>query len=175
MKITVVLLALLLQDSMPKDAQKVIANAETKLESLRKSYEEACTRVRAQELRDLQRIHDSIVKGNPEAAAPIKAKIDLLSADVSVAMKGASTAEQWLQGKWIIMFQGSGDVMEFKAGKLIGSGIGDRTKGRYTIEGSTVSLIWDSGYVETLRVPQVLGDEAPGMGRSGAETFKRLK
>ena len=95
--------------------------------------------------------------------------------DVAVAVKGMSSVEQWLQGKWIIMFQGSGDVMEFSAGKLVGSGIGDRTKGKYKIEAGTISLIWDTGYVETLRVPQGLGDEAPGMGRNGAETFKRLK
>lgn len=175
MKTMCALLVLLCQDPMPQDAQKIISAADAKLESLKKSYEEACAKVKAQEMKDLQRIHDAIVKGNPGAAAAIKAKIDVLAADVSVVAKGGSTVEQWLQGKWIIMFQGSGDVMEFRGGKLIGSGIGDRTKGRYMIEASTISLIWDTGYVETLRVPQVLGDEAPGMGRSGPETFKRLK
>lgn len=176
MKTTLLTLAVLLfQDPMPQDAQKIITQADAKLEALRKSYEEACAKVKAQELKDLQRIHDAIVKGNPGGAATIQTKIDVLAADVSVMMKAGSTAEQWLQGKWIIMFQGSGDVMEFRGGKLVGSGIGDRTKGRYTIDASTVTLIWDSGYVETLKVPQALGDEAPGMGRSGAETFKRLK
>ena len=176
MKATFTAIAILmLQDPIPQDAQKIIAQADAKLEALKKSYEEACALVKAQELKDLQRIHAAIVKGNPGAAATIQAKIDVLAADVSVMMKAGSTAEQWLQGKWIIMFQGSGDVMEFKGGKLIGSGIGDRTKGRYTIDASTVTLIWDTGYVETLKVPQALGDEAPGMGRNGPETFKRLK
>ena len=176
MKILCVLLTmLLLQDPLPSDAQKIVAAANVKLEALKKSYEEACARVKMQEMKDLQRIHDAIMKGNPVGAEAVKAKIDVLTADVSVAVKGGSTAEQWLQGKWIIMFQGSGDVMEFKGGKLIGSGIGDRTKGRYMFEASTVSLIWDTGYVETLRVPQILGDEASGMGRNGPETFKRLK
>ena len=175
MKIALAALLLLLQDPMPQDAQKIIASANARLDALKKSYDEACAKVKAQELRDLQRIHDAIMKGNAAGAAAIKAKIDVLAADVSVVVKGGSTAEQWLQGKWIIMFQGSGDVMEFKDGKLIGSGIGDRTKGRYMIDASTVTLIWDTGYVETLRVPQALGDEAPGMGRSGPETFKRLK
>jgi len=175
MKIALVALVILLQDPMPQDAQKIIATADAKLESLKKSYDEACAKIKAQEMKDLQRIYDAIAKGSPGPAATVKMKIDALAADVTVAMKPASTAEQWLQGKWIIMFQGSGDVMEFKSGKLVGSGIGDRTKGRYTIEASAVTLIWDTGYVETLRVPQVLGDEAPGMGRNGAETFKRLK
>ena len=175
MKTLLAALLLLVQDPMPQDAQKVVSTANARLEALRKSYEEACSKIKAQELRDLQRIHDAIVKGNPAGAAAIKAQIDVLAADVSVVAKGGGTVDQWLQGKWIIMFQGSGDVMEFKGGKLIGSGIGDRTKGRYMIDASTVSLIWDTGYVETLRVPQALGDEAPGMGRSGPETFKRLK
>jgi hypothetical protein len=167
-------LALIPQD-MPQDAQKIISQADQKLEALRKSYEESCAKVKAQELKDLQRIHDAIEKGNPAGATAIKTKIDVLAADVSVAMKPPSTVEQWLQGKWIIMFQGSGDVMEFKEGKLIGSGIGDRTKGRYTIDASTVQLIWDSGYVETMKLPKVFADEVPGLGRNGAEAFKRLK
>ena len=175
MKIALAALLLLAQDPMPQDAQKVVASANARLDALKKSYDEACTKVKAQELKDLQRIHDAIVKGNPAGAGAIKAKIDVLAADVAVVAKGGGTVEQWLQGKWIIMFMGSGDVMEFRGDKLVGSGIGDRTKGRYTIDASTVSLIWDTGYVETLRVPQALGDEAPGMGRSGPETFKRLK
>ena len=169
------LVVLLFQDPMPQDAQKVVTAANVKLESLKKSYEEACARVKAQEMKDLQRIHDAIVKGNPAGAEAIKAKIDVLAADVSVVAKGGSTVEQWLQGKWIVMFQGSGDIMEFKGDKLVGSRIGDRTTGRYTIEASTVTLIWDTGYVETVRVPQTLGDEAPMMGRSGSQTLKRLK
>lgn len=171
----VFLAALLFQDPLPPDAQKIVTAADAKLEALRKSYEEACARVKAQELKDLQRIHDAIEKGNPAGAGAIKTKIDTLAADVSIAMKPPSTVEQWLQGKWIIMFQGSGDVMEFKGGQLVGSGIGDRTKGRYTIDASTIQLIWDSGYVETMKIPKVFGDEAPGMGRNGPETFKRLK
>lgn len=167
--------AVLLCQDLPRDAQKIVTAADAKLEALKKSYEEACARVKMQEVKDLQRIHDAIVKGDAAAAEAVKAKIDTLTADVSVVAKGGSTVEQWLQGKWIIMFQGSGDVMEFKGDKLVGSGIGDRTKGRYKIDGSTISLIWDTGYVETLKVPQTLGDEAPGMGRNGAELFKRLK
>ena len=175
MKIVIAALVILLQDPMPQDAQKVVAVANTKLDALKKSYEEACTRVKMQEIKDLQRIHDAIVKGDPAAAKTIRAKIDILAADVSVVAKGGSTVEQWLQGKWIVMFQGSGDIMEFKGDKLVGSRIGDRTTGRYTIEASTVTLIWDTGYVETVRVPQTLGDEAPMMGRSGSQTLKRLK
>lgn len=175
MKTLCMALFLLLQDPLPQDAQKIIATADAKLEALRKSYEEACAKIKAQELKNLQRIHDSIEKGNPAGAAAIKEKIDTLAADVSIAMKPPSSVEQWLQGKWIIMFQGSGDVMEFKDGKLVGSGIGDRTKGRYMVDASTVQLIWDSGYVETLKIPKVFADEAPGLGRSGAETFRRLK
>ncbi len=167
--------ALLAQEPLPADAAKVVAAADVKLEALRKSYEESCVRVKSQEMKDLQRIHDAIEKGNPSGAAAIKTKVDTLAADVSVAMKPASSVEQWLQGKWIINFQGAGDVMEFKDGKLIGSGIGDRSKGKYVVDASTVQLIWDSGYVETMKIPKTFGDEAAGQGRSGSQIFKRLK
>ena len=160
---------------IPQDAQGVISKADARVEALRKSFEEACARVRAQELKDLQRIHDSIEKGAPAVAALIKAKIDSLASEVSAAAKGHSGVDQWLQGKWIIMFQGSGDVMEFRGGRVVGSGIGDRSKGKYTIEGGAVQIIWDSGYVETMRVSKTFGDETTGAGRSGTNTFKRLK
>jgi len=174
MKTLLVVLLALFQD-MPQDAQKIIAQADVKLEALRKSYDEACARVKAQELKDLQRIHDAIVKGNPGGAAAVKAKIDVLAVDVSVAMKPASSVEQWLQGKWIVSLQGAGDVIEFRGDKLIGSGIGDRSKGKIIVDGSTIQLVWDSGYVETMRVSKTFGDETTGAGRSGAQTFKRLK
>ena len=170
-----ILMALALLQELPADAKTIVEKADVKIEQLRKAYEEACTKIKAQEVKDLQRVHDAVKKGDPAGATAVKAKIDALMSDVAVAVKGMSSVEQWLQGKWIIMFQGSGDVMEFSAGKLVGSGIGDRTKGKYKIEAGTISLIWDTGYVETLRVPQSLSDEAPGMGRNGAETFKRLK
>ena len=164
-----------LGQAIPQDAQGVISKADARVEALRKSFEEACARVRAQELKDLQRIHDSIEKGAPAVAALIKAKIDSLASEVSAAAKGHSGVDQWLQGKWIIMFQGSGDVMEFRGGRVVGSGIGDRSKGKYTIEGGAVQIIWDSGYVETMRVSKTFGDETTGAGRSGTNTFKRLK
>jgi hypothetical protein len=167
-------LALIPQD-MPLDAQKVIAQADVKLDALRKSYEDACAKVKAQELKDLQRIHDAIEKGNPAGATAIKIKIDTLAADVTAVVKGSSSVEQWLQGKWIATLGGAGDVIEFKGDKIVGSGIGDRTKGKVVVDGSTVQLVWESGYVETMRVPRGFGDEATGTGRSGALVFKRLK
>lgn len=172
--LAILVLSLIPQD-LPPDAQQVIQKADAKLDALKKSYEEACAKVKLQELRDLQRIHDAIEKGNPTGAAAVQAKIDVLAADVSVAMKGPSTVEQWLQGKWTVTMGGAGDVIEFKGDKIIGSGIGDRTKGRTVVDASTVQIVWDSGYVETMRVPKGLGDEAPGTGRSGAQVFKRLK
>ncbi len=46
MKTMIAVLALLLsQEPMPQDAQKIITQADTKLEALRKSYEEACARI----------------------------------------------------------------------------------------------------------------------------------
>ena len=56
----VILMTVLLQEPLPPDAQKIVTAADAKLESLRKSYEEACARVKAQEVKDLQRIHDAI-------------------------------------------------------------------------------------------------------------------
>ncbi len=173
MVLATLILALLTQE-LPADAQKIANAADVKLEALKKSYDEACARVKAQEMKDLQRIHDAIEKGNPDGAKAIKAKVDVLAADVSVVLKPATSVEQWLQGKWIITFQGSGEVIEFKGDKIVGSG-SDRTKGKYTVEGSTIQLVWDSGYVETMRVSKTFGDETTGMGRSGAETFKRSR
>lgn len=170
---TLIMIALL-QD-LPAGAQQIVTKAEARIAALRKSYEDACTKVRIQQLAELQRVHDSIVKGDPAGAAVIKGRIDQLAADIGAVGNGPMGVEKWLQGKWIVMFQGSGDVMEFKGDKIIGSGIGDRTKGRIIVEAGTVQLIWDSGYVETMRVSKTWEDETPGMGRSGAETFKRLK
>lgn len=174
MKTLLVILVLCSQDPMPQDAQKIIAQADAKLEALRKSYEEACAKVRAQELKDLQRIHDAIVKGNPGGAAPIKAKIDVLAADVSVALKPPSTIEQWLQGKWIVSLGGAGEVIEFKGSAVLGNSA-DRTKGRILVDASSLQIVWDSGYVETMRISKTFADETTGVGRNGAQTFKRLK
>lgn len=172
MMIALVVLALL--QEMPPDAKQVVVKAEVKLEALRKAYEESCAQVKAQEAKDLQRIHDAIVKGNPGGAAIIKAKIDILAADVSVAMKPPSTIEQWLQGKWIVSLGGAGEVIEFKGSTVVGNSA-DRTKGRILVEASSLQIVWDSGYVETMRISKTFADETTGVGRSGIQTFKRLK
>jgi len=175
MKIVIAALVILLQDPMPQDALKVVAAADAKLESLRKSYEEACAKVKIQEMKDLQRIHDAIEKGSPGPAATIKAKIDTLSADVSVGMKPPSTVDQWLQGKWIVSLGGAGEVIEFKGGGAVVGNSADRTKGRILVEASKLQIVWDSGYVETMFISKTFADETTGVGRSGAQTFKRLK
>lgn len=175
MKITLALLAVLLfQEPMPPDAQKIITAADAKLEALKKSYDEACTRVKAQEMKDLQRIHDAIEKGNPGGAATIKAKIDTLAADVVVVMKPPTTVEQWLQGKWIVSLGGAGEVIEFKGTAVIGNSA-DRTKGRIIVDASSLQIVWDSGYVETMKISKTFADDTTGIGRSGVQTFKRLK
>lgn len=166
---------LFLQGALPSDAQQISKKADEKLESLRRAYEKACAEVKAQELKELQRVYEAIKKNDAAGAEAVKKKIDVLEADVSVAGKPPSSVEQWLQGKWIVMFQGSGDVMEFKGDKVIGSGIGDRTKGKIIVSESTIQIVWDSGYVETMRVSKTLGDEAAGAGRNGPQTFKRMK
>lgn len=171
--LTFMMLALL-QD-LPAGAQQIVTKAEAKIAALRKSYEDACTKVRVQQLAELQRAHDAIMKGDPAGAAAIKTQIDQLASDIGAVGKGPNGVEQWLQGKWIVMFQGSGDVMEFKGDKVIGSGIGDRTKGKILVEAGTIQIIWDSGYVETMRVSKTWADETTGAGRNGAQTFKRLK
>lgn len=166
--------ALLAQEPLPPDAQKVVAAADAKLEALRKSYEESCARVKSMEMKDLQRIHDAIEKGNADGAKAIKAKIDVLAADVSVAMKPPSSIEQWLQGKWIVSLGGAGEVIEFKGAAVLGNSA-DRTKGRIIVDASSLQIVWDSGYVETMRISKTFSDETTGTGRSGAQTFKKLK
>lgn len=171
-----ILLALLMAaQDLPSDAKQIVVRADAKLDALKKAYEKACAEVKSQELKELQRVYDATVKADPAGAKTIKEKVEVLSADVSIAGKESTTVEKWLQGKWIVMFQGSGDVMEFKGDKVIGSGIGDRTKGKIIVNESTIQIVWDSGYVETMRVSKTLGDEAAGAGRNGAQTFKRLK
>ena len=169
------LAVMLFAQDLPADAKQIVAKSDAKLEALRKAYEKACAEVKSQELKELQNAYNSIVKADPAGGKVVKDKIDVLAADVSIAGKGQNTVEQWLQGKWIVMFQGSGDVMEFKGDKVIGSGIGDRTKGRIIVNESTIQIVWDSGYVETMRVSKTLGDETTGAGRNGAQSFKRLK
>jgi hypothetical protein len=171
-------LIMLLQEPLPADARQVVAKADAKLEALRKAYEEACAAVKAQEVRDLQRVHDSIRKGDPAGATAVKARIDALSADVNVVAKGRPAVEQWLQGKWImtgIVDKNFGEVWEFKGDKVVGTGIGDRVAGKLLMEGGKAQIIWDSGLVEFIRVPEALGDEATGVCRSGEMKAKRMK
>jgi hypothetical protein len=167
----VILLAILLQ-TLPPDAQQISKKADDKLDSLRKAYEKACSEVKAQEVRDLQRIYDAVKKADAGGAELVKAKIDLLSADVAVAAKGFSAVEQWLQGKWICTLGGTGGIVEFNGQKVIS---GDLGNGKYLISGSTVSIVWDSGYVMTMAVSKDLGDETTGQGRSGKLVYKRMK
>ena len=171
--LTFMMLALL-QD-LPEGAKQIVTRAEAKIAALRKSYEDACTKVRVQQLSELQRAHDAIVKGDPAGAAAIKTQIDQLAADVGAVVKGGNAVEQWLQGKWIVMFQGSGDIFEFRGDKVIGPGIGDRTKGKIVMDAGTIQIVWDSGYVETMQVSKTLSDETIGQGRNGKLTFKRIK
>ena len=171
-------LTLLLQDPLPPDAQQLVAKADAKLESLRKAYEDACAKVKAQELKDLQRVHEYIKKGDPGGAAAVKTKIDALSADVSVAVKGLPSVIQWLQGKWVmagVADKNFGEVWEFKGEKIIGAGIGDRVAGKILMDGGKIQIVWDSGLVEFLRVPETFGDEATGVCRTGEMKAKRMK
>lgn len=176
------LLALLvmsaLQDPIPQDAQQIVTKADAKIDALRKAFEEACTRVKAQEMKDLQRVHDAIRKGDPGAAAAVKARIDVLAADVNVAGKGAPAVVQWLQGKWIlagVADKNFGEVWEFKGEKVFGTGVGDRVSGKILLDGGKAQVVWDSGLVEFLRVPEVFGDETTGVCRTGEFKAKRLK
>lgn len=168
-------MAILLQDPLPADAKQVVAKADAKLDALRKAYEEACAKVKIQEMKDLQRIHESIKGGDPAGASAVKAKIDALSADVNVTVKGRPSVEQWIQGKWILTGGNYGEVWEFKGTKVIGTGIGDRIAGRFIIDGGNVQVIWDSGLVEWVRVSESFSDETTGVGRIGALVVKRVK
>lgn len=179
MKTMIAALAVLLAgQDLPPDAQKIVTQADAKLDALRRSYEEACAKVKIQELKDLQRIHDSVKKGDPAGATAIKEKIDALSSDVSVVAKGRPTIEQWLQGKWLmagVVDKNFGEIWEFKGDKVIGSGIGDRVAGRILMDGGKIQIVWDSKLVEFLRVPDVLGDEITGVCRTGEMKAKRMK
>lgn len=178
MKAVLVVLALLAQDPLPPDAQQIVTKADAKIDALRKAYEEACGRVKLQELRDLQRIHDSIKKGDPGAAAAVKGKIDALASDVAAVAKGRPAVEQWLQGKWImsgVADKNFGEMWEFKGEKVIGAGIGDRVGGKILLDGGKIQIVWDSGLVEFLRVPETFGDEATGVCRTGEMKGKRVR
>lgn len=169
---------MLLQEQLPPDAQQIVAKADAKLEALRKAYEASCAQVKAQEMRDLQRIHDSIKKGDPAGAVSVKAKIDALAADVGAVAKGRPAVEQWLQGKWVmsgVVDKNFGEVWEFKGEKVVGTGIGDRVAGRILMDGGKIQIVWDSGLVEFLRVPDTFGDEATGVCRSGEMRAKRMR
>lgn len=171
-------LMLLLQEPLPADAKQIVAKADAKLDSLKVAYEEACAKIKAQEIKDLQRIHDSIKKGDPAGATAVKAKIDALSADVGAVAKGRPAVEQWLQGKWImsgVADKNFGEVWEFKGEKVIGTGIGDRVAGKILMDGGKIQIVWDSGLVEFLRVPEVLNDEATGVCRTGEMKAKRMR
>lgn len=172
------LVVLALQEPLPPDAQKIVVQADAKLDALRKSYEEACAKIKLQELKDLQRIHESVKKGDPAGATAIKGKIEALSADVSVVAKGRPTIEQWLQGKWVmsgVVDKNFGEVWEFKGEKIVGAGIGDRVAGKVLMDGGKIQIVWDSGLVEFLRVPDVLGDEITGVCRTGEMKAKRMR
>ena len=174
---TLLLVAALLQE-LPADAKQIVAKADARLEALRKSYEEACAKVKAQEIRDLQRVYDATKSGDPAGATAVKAKIDALSSDVLVVAKGRPTVVQWLQGKWImsgVVDKNFGEVWEFKDEKVIGAGIGDRVKGKLLLDGGKIQIVWDSGLVEFLRVPETFGDEAAGVCRTGEMKAKRVK
>lgn len=172
--LTLITLFSLLQD-LPADAKQVVAKAEAKLEALRKAYEESCAQVKAQEMKDLQKIHDAIKKGEPAVAGVIKVKIDALSADVAVSAKAKPTVERWIQGKWILKGGNYGEVWEFRDQKVIGTGIGDRVGGKYTIDGGNIQVVWDSGLIEWIRIPEVFGDETTALGRIGPMIAKRTK
>lgn len=173
-----ILMALALLQELPADAKTIVEKADAKIEQLRKAYEEACAKVKAQEIRDLQRVHDAIKKGDPAGAAAVKTKIDALAADVLVVAKGRPAVEQWLQGKWImsgVVDKNFGEVWEFKGEKVIGAGIGDRVTGRILLDGGKIQIVWDSGLVEFLRVPETFGDEASGVCRTGEMKAKRVR
>ena len=172
------ILAILLQGPLPADAQQISAKADAKLDALRKAYEKACTEIKIQELKDLQRVYDSIKKADQTGAAEVKKKIDMLQADANVAAKGLPSVVQWLQGKWIfsgVVDKNFGEVWEFKGEKVVGAGIGDRVAGKILIDGGKIQIIWDSGLVEFLRVPDTFGDEATGVCRTGEMKAKRVK
>jgi hypothetical protein len=178
MKTLCALLALLVPQDLPPAAQEIVTKADAKLEALRKSYEEACAKVKAQEVKDLQRVHDAVKKGDAAGAGAIKAKIDALSADVLVVGKGAPAVVQWLQGKWImagVADKNFGEVWEFKGEKVIGTGVGDRVAGKILIDGGKIQVVWDSGLVEFVRVPETFGDEATGVCRTGEMKAKRMR
>lgn len=178
MKATLIALVLLVQDPLPPDAQQIVTKADAKIDALRKAYEEACAKVKLQELRDLQRIHDSIKKGDPAGGAAVKAKIDALSSDVAAVAKGRPSIEQWLQGKWImsgVADKNFGEVWEFRGEKVVGAGIGDRVTGKILLDGGKIQVVWDSGLVEFLRVPETFGDEATGVCRTGEMKAKRVR
>jgi hypothetical protein len=171
-----VLIVILMQGNLPSDAQAAAKRADDKIETLRKAYEKACAEVKLQELRELTRVYEAIKKSDPAGAAAVKEKMDALQADVNAARGGSPV--QWLNGKWIfsgVVDKNFGEVWEFKDGKVIGTGIGDRVKGTLMLDGGKIQVVWDSGLVEFLRVPDTMGDEVTGVCRTGEMKGKRMR
>lgn len=171
-----ILIALLMQGNLPSDAQQVAKRADDKIETLRKAFEKACAEVKVKELQELTRVYEAIKKSDPTGAAAVKEKMDALQADVNAAKAGSPV--QWLNGKWIfsgVVDKNFGEVWEFKDGKVIGTGIGDRVKGTLMLDGGKIQVVWDSGLVEFLRVPDTMGDEVTGVCRTGEMKGKRMR
>lgn len=94
------LLAMMLmttQEKLPPEAQKIVDKAEVALEAAKKTYDEACAKIKAQEAKDLQQIQDQLSKkGNTDGAASVKKKIEELGVDpAELAKPGDMTEEQW--------------------------------------------------------------------------------
>lgn len=171
-------IVILMQGNLPADAQQIAKRADDKIEGLRKAFEKACVEVKLQELRELTRVHEAIKKSDPAGAAAVKEKMDALQADANVAAKGSPSVIQWLKGKWIfsgVVDKNFGEVWEFDGEKVIGTGIGDRVKGKLMLDGGKIQVVWDSGLVEFLRVPDTLGDEVSGVSRTGEMKGKRMR
>jgi hypothetical protein len=172
------LVAIFMQGNLPSDAQQISKKADDRIETLRKAFEKACTEIKIQELRELTRVYEAIKKSDQAGAAAVKEKMDALQADANVAAKGSPTVIQWLQGKWIfsgVVDKNFGEVWEFKGDKVIGTGIGDRVAGTLKLDGGKIQVVWNSGLVEFLRVPDTMGDEVAGVCRTGEMKGKRMK
>jgi hypothetical protein len=155
------------QDELPMDAQAIVVRANAKLLAAKQAYDDACTKIHAQEAKELLRVYDSLKGHAPTLAAAVKVAIDSLTAGKNVA----AGAEAWIQGRWIVANKDASyrAIWEFKQG-TVSTG---ESQGKWSIEGKDIQIVWANQVVDSLRVGE--GDTTTGMGKAGPLTATRTK
>jgi hypothetical protein len=90
--LTVIGLAAEDKAALPADAQKVADKADAAVAVLVKSGDAQIVKIKQQEIKDLQRVHDTVAKKDAEAAKAIQARIDEIKDGIKDAPAAAPAA-----------------------------------------------------------------------------------